>query len=70
MRFAATLTATGLLGFLLLEALKILLAPVGLWLLGVAMLGLKIVLIAVGVSVALGVGIFVYRRVQRTGEPA
>ena len=69
MRFAATLTATGLLGFLLLEALKIILAPVGVWLLGVAMVALKLVLIAVGVSVAVAVGVFVYRRTQKAGDP-
>ena len=50
MRFAAAATATGVVGFLLLEALKILLAPAALWVLGMAMMVVKVV--ALGFVVA------------------
>lgn len=65
MRLAATLTATGLLGFLLLEALKILLAPVGVWLLGMVMLLVKIALIGFGLAVTVAVATWVFRRLNR-----
>jgi hypothetical protein len=64
-RLAATLTATGLLGFLLLEALKILLAPVGVWLLGLVMLLVKIALIGFGLAVTVAVATWVFRRLNR-----
>ena len=68
MKFAASLTVTGILGLLLLEALKFILAPVGVWLLGVVMLVTKVLVIGVGLSLAVAVGVFVYKRVQRSGE--
>ena len=72
MRFAAALTATGLLSFLILEIAKIVLEPVVAYLLAVlaagvaiafkiAMIGLVLML---GVG-AIGVGIYVYRRTRQ-----
>jgi hypothetical protein len=65
MRFAAGLTASGIIGFLLLEALKILMVPITAWVMGLLALALKIVLIVLGSAAALGVGFFLYRRSQR-----
>ena len=75
MKFAASLTVTGILGFLILEALKIVLAPVAAWLITVLAVIIKIVL---GVFVAgmgllflglvVGVSIWVYRRYKRSQE--
>ncbi|MEQ8331554.1 MAG: hypothetical protein RH859_13940 [Longimicrobiales bacterium] len=68
MRFAAALSVTGLLGFVILEALKILLAPLAAWLLAIAMVGVKLLLIVgavVGACVAVGVGVYVYKRTRK-----
>lgn len=68
MKFAASLTVTGLVGFLILEALKIVLAPVAAWLLAITVVAAKMLLVllaAVSVLAALGVGVFVYRRMNR-----
>jgi hypothetical protein len=65
MKFAATLTATGVLGFLLLEALKILLAPVAAWLLVVVMLAVKAAVIGLGVVLALVLSVYLYKRMTR-----
>jgi len=65
MRFAATLTASGLVGLLLIEALKILLAPAALWLLAVVMLAVKVMLwIGGGIGVLL-LSVWLYKRVTR-----
>ena len=45
MKFAAGLTVTGILGFLLLEALKIIMVPVTAWVMGLLVVALKIALI-------------------------
>ena len=65
MRFAAGLTASGIIGFLLLEALKILMVPITAWVMGLLALALKLLLITLGVGAALGVGFFVYRRSRK-----
>lgn len=65
MRFAAGLTASGIIGFLLLEALKILMVPITAWVMGLLALALKVVLVVLGSAAALGVGFFLYRRSQR-----
>lgn len=65
MRYAATFTATGLVGLLLLEALKILLAPVAAWLLVVAMFAVKMAAMGLGVVVALVVSVYLYKRFTR-----
>ena len=68
MKFAASLTATGLLGFLLLEALKILLAPLATWLLGVAMIAAKVALFGLGITVLIVVSVFAYRRYNKSRQ--
>ena len=68
MRFAAGLTVTGILGFLLLEALKIVMVPVTGWILGLLVIVIKIVLIGLALMVlagVVGVGIFLYKRLQK-----
>ncbi len=70
MRFAAAATATGLLGFLLLEALKILLAPVALWLLGVVAMVVKVTAIGFLVLLLVAVSVWAYRRWSREEIPA
>lgn len=65
MRFAAGLTATGIIGWLLLEALKILMVPITAWVMGLLAVALKILLVTLGVGMAVGVGIFFYRRSKR-----
>jgi len=70
MRFAAGLTATGIIGFLLLEALKILMIPITAWVMGLLALALKILLVTLGVAAALGVGVFFYRRSKRAQAEA
>ena len=62
MRFAAGLTASGIIGFLLLEALKILMVPITAWVMGLLAIALKILLITLGAATAIGVGVFFYRR--------
>ena len=67
MRFAAGLTASGIIGFLLLEALKILMVPITAWVMGLLAMALKVLLVTFGVAVAVGLGVFVYRR-SRSAE--
>ena len=68
MRFAAGLTASGIIGFLLLEALKILMVPITAWVMGLLALALKIVLVVIGLTAALGVGLFFLRRSMRARD--
>ncbi len=70
MRFAAGLTASGIIGFLLLEALKILMVPITAWVMGLLALALKILLIVLGSVAVLGAGFFFYRRSQRRDATA
>lgn len=70
MRFAAGLTITGVLGYLLLEALKILMVPITAWVMGLLALALKIVLITLGVVAAFGVGVFFIRRARKARAEA
>jgi hypothetical protein len=73
MKFAASLTVTGVIGFLIMEALKILLAPVAAWLLTFVIAAVKIALIVAGIGVALLVlvlGIWAYRRFRKPAEAA
>jgi len=77
MRFAAGLTITGALSFIVLEALKIIMVPVTAWVMGLLAVGLKIVLIAlaavlglVGLALAIGLGVFFYNRSQKNGANA
>ncbi|NNF13429.1 MAG: hypothetical protein HKN72_09405 [Gemmatimonadetes bacterium] len=73
MRFAAGLTATGIIGFLLLEALKILMVPITAWVMGLLAMALKVLLVGLVVAAAVGavgLGVYVYRRTQRAGVDA
>lgn len=74
-RFAVGLTVTGIIGFLLLEALKILMAPITAWLMGLLTTALKVVLVtlgialaAVGIALAIGVSIVLLRRSRSSRE--
>ena len=65
MKYAATFTATGIVGLLLLEALKILLAPVAAWLLVIVMVAVKAAVIGLGVILALVLSVYMYKRMTR-----
>jgi hypothetical protein len=65
MRLGTALTASGIIGFFLLEALKILMVPIAAWVMGLFAVALKVFLISLGVVGALGVGFFVCRRSQK-----
>lgn len=67
MRFAGCVSLVGILGFIILEALKILMIPITAWVMGLLAVALKIVLLALTVLVmlaAIGVGVFAYKRSQ------
>ena len=70
MKLAAGLTVSGVIGFILLEALKILMVPITAWVMGLLALALKILLVVAGVAVALGMGVFFLRRSQKAREAA
>lgn len=70
MRFAAALTVTGIIGFIILEVLKLLMEPVIAWVIAMLALALKIALIGLGLAAAIGVGVFFYRRSQKTEAQA
>ncbi len=70
MKLAASLTATGILGFLLLEALKILLAPVATWLLGAVIIAVKFLAVGTVLVTAIVVSVFVFRRLNRSRSEA
>ncbi len=65
MRFAAGLTATGVIGFIIIEALKILMIPVTAWVMGILAIALKVLLVSLGAFAALGVGVFMFRRSRK-----
>jgi len=72
-KFAAGLTVSGILGFLLLEALKIVMVPVAAWVLSLLVVVVKIVLVALVVLVAaavIGVGVWLYKRGQKASAEA
>ena len=70
MRFAAGLTATGVIGWLLLEALKTLMIPVTAWVMGLLAAALKIALMALAVGAVLGLGVFFLRRSRKAQAEA
>ena len=65
MKFAAGLTVSGIVGFIILEALKILMPPVTVWVIGVLAFLLKAFLIMIVLGIVIGLGIFFYRRQQK-----
>ncbi len=68
MKLAAGLTVSGIIGFLLLEALKILMVPITAWVMGLLALALKVLLVVLGIGAALGVGVFFLRRSRKARE--
>ncbi len=70
MKLAAGLTVSGIIGFILLEALKLLMVPITAWVMGLLALALKIVLVALGLVAALGIGVFFIRRSRKAREAA
>ena len=73
MKFAAGLTVSGIIGFIVLEALKILMPAVTAWVIGLLFLALKILLIVVALAVGLaiiGLGIFLFKRAQKAEAEA
>ena len=73
MKFAAGLTVSGVIGFIVLEALKMLMPTVTTWVMGILIIALKIVLIGFVLLLAasvIGIGIFVYKRGQKAGVEA
>ena len=68
MKLAAGLTVSGIIGFILLEALKILMVPITAWVMGLLALALKIVLVVLGLVAALGIGVFFIRRSRQARE--
>jgi len=68
MKFAAGLTVSGIIGFIILEALKLVLPAVTAWIISILAIALKILLIGVGLVLAagaIGLAFFLYRRSQR-----
>ena len=65
MRFAGGVTVAGILGFIIVEALKILMVPITAWVMGLLAIALKILLISLAAAAAVGVGFFVYKRSQK-----
>ena len=65
MKFAAGLTVTGILSFIILEALKIIMVPVTTWVLGLLVLAIKLVLVVMVLGLVIGVGVFLYKRQQK-----
>ena len=68
MKFAAGLTVSGIIGFIVLEALKLVMPAVTVWVIGILTILLKIILIGIAIFVVLsllGIGFFFYKRSQR-----
>jgi hypothetical protein len=70
MKLAAGLTVSGIIGFLLLEALKILMVPITAWFMGLLALALKVLLLTLGIVAVLGAGVFFLRRSRKAREAA
>lgn len=69
MKFAAGLTVSGIIGLIVLEALKLIVPAVALWIVGLLTLALKVLLVGLGLLFALGaigLAVFLYRRSQRS----
>lgn len=68
MKFAAGLTVSGVVGFLVLEALKLVVPTVAVWIIAILAFVLKaiLILIVLGlVGAVIGLGVFFYKRQQR-----
>ena len=65
MKFAAGLTVSGIVGFIIIEALKYIMPPVTVWVIGVLAFLLKAFLILIVLGIVTGVAVFFYRRQQK-----
>jgi hypothetical protein len=70
MKFAAGLTITGVISFLLLEALKIVMVPVSAWVLGMLVVVIKIVLVAGALGIGAGVLFLLYKWQKKASAEA
>jgi len=70
MKFAAGLTITGVISFLLLEALKIVMVPISAWVLGVLVMVIKFVLVAGAIGIAAGVLFLLYKLQKKASAEA
>jgi hypothetical protein len=70
MRFAAGLTITGVVSFLLLEALKIIMVPISAWVLGILVMVLKFLLVVGVLAMAGGVLFLLYRWQKKASAEA
>ena len=69
MKFAAGLTVSGILGFVLLEVLKFLLPTLAAWILAFLTFVVKVILFGIGLGVlvaVIGIAIFIYKRSRRS----
>ena len=68
MKFAAGLTVTGVVGFLVLEALKLVVPTLAVWVIAILAFVFKAILILMVlglVGAVIGIGVFFYKRQQR-----
>ena len=68
MKFAAGLTVSGVVGFLVLEALKLVVPKLAVWIIAILAFVFKAILILVVlglVGAVIGIGVFFYKRQQR-----
>ena len=73
MKFAAGLTLTGIIGFIITEALKLLVPTVTVWVMGLLAFALKVLLIGfalVAAAAVIGLGFFLYKRAQKAEAEA
>jgi hypothetical protein len=73
MKFAAGLTVSGIIGFIILEALKLVMPAITVWVLGILAIALKILLVGIGLVLAagaIGLAFFLYKRSQRSRAEA
>ena len=71
MKFAAGLTVSGIIGFVLLEVLKFLLPTLAAWILALLTFVVKLILFGIGLGVVVavvGIAIFLYKRSRRSRE--
>jgi maltodextrin utilization protein YvdJ len=68
MKFAAGLTVSGVVGFLVLEALKLVVPTLAVWIIAILAFVFKAILILMVlglVGAVIGIGVFFYKRQQR-----
>ena len=68
MKFAAGLTVSGIVGFLVLEALKLVVPTLAVWIIAILAFVFKAILILMVlglVGAVIGIGVFFYKRQQR-----